>query len=291
MLSHQNSHPTQPSRVVMIGGTGFIGQTLTRLLDNQKIPTLALGSRDLDLSEGDASDKLAHILKPDDTLIFLSALTPDKGKGIDTFMRNLRMGEQVCAALKSKPCRHVVYLSSDAVYPLSEPLVSEATPAAPADLYGVMHLSRELMLKETVKGALCILRPTLIYGAEDTHNSYGPNRFRRQAAKEAKITLGGNGEDTRDHVCVTDIAQLIYHIVLRQSVGLLNIATGVSTPFSEIANWLVGLSDSPIEIVPTPRNGAITYRQFDIAGLRATFPDFRFTALQEGLRWAQFNQG
>lgn len=105
MLSHQNSHPTQPSRVVMIGGTGFIGQTLTRLLDNQKIPTLALGSRDLDLSEGDASDKLAHILKPDDTLIFLSALTPDKGKGIDTFMRNLRMGEQVCAALKSKPCK------------------------------------------------------------------------------------------------------------------------------------------------------------------------------------------
>ena len=46
----------------MIGGR-FIGQTLTRLLDNQKIPTLALGSRDFDLSEGDASDKLAHIHK------------------------------------------------------------------------------------------------------------------------------------------------------------------------------------------------------------------------------------
>ena len=27
-----------------------------------------------------------------------------------------------------------------------------------------------------------ILRPTLVYGANDPHNGYGPNRFRRLAA-------------------------------------------------------------------------------------------------------------
>ena len=47
---------------------------------------------------------------------------------------------------------------------------------------------------------LAILRPTLIYGAGDPHNGYGPNRFRRLAATGKPIILFGEGEERRDHV-------------------------------------------------------------------------------------------
>ena len=56
---------------------------------------------------------------------------------------------------------------------------------------------------------LAFLRPTLIYGANDPHNGYGPNRFRRQAAKGETITLFGEGEEKRDHVPVDDVAALV----------------------------------------------------------------------------------
>ena len=44
-----------------------------------------------------------------------------------------------------------------------------------------MHIARELMIKQLVKSPIAVLRPTLIYGAGDPHNSYGPNRLRRMA--------------------------------------------------------------------------------------------------------------
>jgi len=50
-----------------------------------------------------------------------------------------------------------------------------------------MHRTRELMLAAEAKAPLAILRLTAVYGAGDTHNSYGPNRFLRQALKDGRF--------------------------------------------------------------------------------------------------------
>jgi len=47
---------------------------------------------------------------------------------------------------------------------------------------------------------LAILRPTLVYGAGDPHNGYGPNRFRRLASANQPIVLFGEGEERRPAV-------------------------------------------------------------------------------------------
>ena len=80
-----------------------------------------------------------------------------------------------------------------------------------------------------------MLRPTLIYGAGDPHNGYGPNRFRRQAAKGEPITLFGEGEEKRDHVAVEDVARLAVRMLMHRSTGVLNAVTGSSTSFRDIA--------------------------------------------------------
>lgn len=283
-LEHKQIPAAEPARVVVLGSRGFIGAALVHDLAAAAIPTLALSSADLDLAAPDAAAKLTALLKPEDALVFLSALTPDKGRDVATSMRNLRMGEAVTAALQARPVAHLVYLSSDAVYPFDSGLVSETSPAAPVDLYGVMHRARELMLQQTFRGPLAILRSTLVYGAADTHNSYGANRFRRLAGKDRKITLGGQGEETRDHVLIDDVVALIREVLRHRSHGTLNLATGQSVTFDELARLVAALFSPAAEVVHTPRQSPITHRHFDSAARRRAFPDFRFTPLAEGLK-------
>ena len=202
MFDHGMAEPRAPERTVVLGAGGFIGRALAGRLADDGWPVLAVGSGEFDLARPDAAHRLAEILRADDAVVMLSALTPDKGRGIGTFMANLRMAEAVSAELDQRPVAHVVYVSSDAVYPFGEVAVDESIPAAPTDLYGAMHRARELMLADAVEAPLAVLRPTLVYGAADTHNSYGPNRFRRMARADGAIRLFGAGEETRDHIHV-----------------------------------------------------------------------------------------
>ncbi len=134
------------------------------------------------------------------------------------------------------------------------------------------------------------LRPSLIYGAGDPHNGYGPNRFRRLAAKGEPIVLFGKGEERRDHVLIDDVAELAARVIYRRSTGALNAATGVVSSFRDIAEAVVTLSGRAVPIKETPRSGPMPhngYRAFDIAACRAAFPDFSFVPLVEGLARAQ----
>jgi UDP-glucose 4-epimerase len=281
MLAHQNARPEQPARVVVLGAGGVLGKALLRRLKTDGIAVLGLGSADIDLQGAEAADKLRGVLKPDDAVVFLSALTPDKGRDIATLMKNLRMAEAVAGAMAAVKCRHLVYLSSDAVYRFGDGTVDETTPADPLDLYGVMHKAREVMLMSAVPpDALAILRCTLVCAADDTHNSYGPNRFRRQAAKDGRITLGGEGKETRDHVFADDVAELVRLVLLHRSAGLLNAVSGRSHSFAEVAQMVAAAFDSPAQLGFAGGGGAVTHRHFDTTALHQAFPGFHFQPLQ-----------
>jgi UDP-glucose 4-epimerase len=283
MLQHQNAEPRSLDRIVVIGGSGFIGSRLTAKIREQGAEVLSLSSKDLDLADPTSIGKLAGMLKPEDSLVMLSALTPDKGRGVASLMRNLSMAQTVCGALEKSPCSHVVYFSSDAVYPFSEALITTDSPAAPTDLYGVMHRTREIMFQEVITSPLAILRTTIVYGHGDPHNSYGPNRFRRIAAKEGKITLFGDGEETRDHIFVDDLVSLLAMVLRHRSSGILNAATGRSIPFYGLAQLVAKQFDKKVQIVCTPRANPITHRAFDPTTCQKAFPSFRFTPLEEGI--------
>lgn len=281
MLAHQNAQPEKPARVVVLGAGGVIGKALLACLKADGIAALGVGSADIDLQAADAADKLKLLLKPDDAVVFLSALTPDKGRDIATLMKNLRMAEAVAAATAAIKCRQLVYMSSDAVYQFGVGTVDETTPADPLDLYGVMHKAREVMMMSAVPAdTLAILRCTLVCAADDTHNSYGPNRFRRQAAKEGKITLGGEGKETRDHVFADDVAELVRLVLVHRSAGLLNAVSGQSYSFGEVAHIVAASFDPPVEVSFAGGGGALTHRHYDATALHQAFPNFHFQPLE-----------
>jgi nucleoside-diphosphate-sugar epimerase len=283
VIAHRTARPQNPARAVVIGARGFIGAALMERLRAQDVPALGLTSADLDLASPQAAEKLASVLKPADAVVMLAALTPDKGRDVATLMKNLAMMRNLCAAIEKTGCAHLVYFSSDAVYSLAVARVSEETPASPQDLYGAMHYTREIMAKGLPKVPLLVLRPTLVYGAKDTHNAYGPNRFRRAGMKEGKIQLFGDGEETRDHIHVDDVAEITVRCLRHGSTGTLNLATGRSWPFSGVARIVAKQFPRPAEIVNTPRANPITHRHYDVTDLIKAFPGYRFIALEDGV--------
>lgn len=282
-LSHVHSNPQKPARVVVLGAGGFLGGRLLAACKAAGIEAPGLGSRDVDLADASAGARLAEKLRPRDVLVFLAALTPDKGRDSGTLMRNLAMGRAVCEATRAVELAQLVYASSDAVYSFATTSISEETPAIPLDLYGAMHRTRELMLATEAKAPLAILRLTAVYGAGDTHNSYGPNRFLQQALADGRIPLFGNGEETRDHLHVDDAADLILQVVSHGSTGLINLATGQSETFRAVADMIAAGAGRAVEIAPSPRQNPATHRSFDTAALSRAFPGARFRPLADGL--------
>jgi UDP-glucose 4-epimerase len=281
VLEHLNSVRRAPSRVVIIGAGGFVGGAIGDQLAADKVPILALTRKELDLLKPEASATLQRLLRADDTVVFVSALAPTRNNA--RLIDNLRMAETVCTALAAQPVAHLVYISSDAIYSDDANPVTERSCQQPSSLHGVMHLAREIMLRAALKLPLAILRPTLIYGAKDPHNGYGPNRFRRLAAKGEAITLFGEGEEKRDHVHVDDVAALVSAVLQHRSTGTLNIATGRSVSFREVAEMVVALSPRSVEIRGTPRQNPITHRHFDITDCLKAFPEFHYIPLRDGL--------
>lgn len=282
MITHRLPVPRAPERVVLFGAHGFIGKAIQARLQDEDIATLAVSSREVDLTLPASVAQLSGMLKPADAVVMLSALTPDKGRDIATLMKNFAMMQHLCAALEQTGCAHLVYFSSDAVYDNAVARVTEAVPASPQDLYGTMHRTREIMAGG-LKAPLLVLRPTLVYGTEDTHNAYGPNRFRRMAQKDGKITLFGGGEELRDHVHVDDVAALTVRCLQQRSTGVLNMATGMSVSFRNVADLVAREFGKPVEIIETPRANPVTHRHYDVTSLIKAFPDFRFIPLQDGI--------
>ena len=286
MLNHLHVSPVAPARVVILGANGFIPKALAAKLSADQTPFIAISSQQLDLTAANAGAKLAALLQPGDAVVMAAALTPDKGRDTATLMKNLRMAENVAVMLAAKSCSHFIYLSSDAVYDWRQPLISESIAPSPTDLYSTMHLTREQVLATAATAAkvpYAILRPCAVYGPGDTHNSYGPNRFARTARAEGKIKLFGTGEETRDHVFIDDIATVIALALSHRSTGVLNVVSGRSATFGEVAAAIVKLSPSPVAIEPQPCGGPVTHRHFDATALARSFPSHRPAGLADGL--------
>ena len=284
MLTHLQSSPKNPSRVVILGAGGFVASAVERRLRDAAIPVLALPRTTLDLKLDKAGERLASYLRPDDALLFAAANAPVKNE--EMLVENIQMGAAVCQALRASPVQHVIYISSDAVYADSDQPLTEQSCAQPASLHGAMHLTREVMLYNSVADTLCTLRPTLIYGADDPHNGYGPNQFCRLAAAGEDIVLFGNGEERRDHVWVEDVAKIVTRVLLFQSIGCLNIATGKVHSFREIAELVCQLFSDQVAVTVRARIGQMPhngFRPFNTVATANTFTDFDFVTIDNGL--------
>jgi nucleoside-diphosphate-sugar epimerase len=284
VLHHMNSDARPPERVVVIGAGGFVGSAIVGNLRRRGLQPLPLTRREVDLLQEGAAEKLADLLQPTDAVVTVSAIAPVKTPAM--LRDNVVMIEAMADALRARPVAHVLNIGSDAVFADSSEPLTESSCRAPASLHGIMHLTREVMLEEAAGDApFATLRPTLIYGTDDPHNGYGPNRFRRLAAEGKTIVLFGDGEERRDHVWVEDVAELAVRILMHRSRGSLNAATGTVISFRDAAEIIAAQYSNTSQIEASPRQGPMPhdgYRPFDPAATKAAFADFNYTQPGDG---------
>ena len=283
MLVHSSEQAVQPNRVVILGASGVIGRVLTPYLTDRGISVVELGSADVDLLDPDVVAHLATLLRDNDAIVVLAGIPPRQGRDLATMVRNIKMAAHICAALARRPVAHVIYMSSDAVYPRSVEEVSEASHVAPTDPYSAMHLVREDLFGRLARAPVAILRSTQICAVHDTHDAYGPNRFLRTAKQDNKVVLFGRDEETRDHIMVEDVAAVIHDCLVHRSRGVLNVATGHSPSFAEVARIVAEQFDPLPAVLYAPRQLPVTHRKFDVSAMTSAFPAITCASLERGV--------
>ena len=163
--------------------------------------------------------------------------------------------------------------------------INEKSLVLPDSLHGLMHYSREIMLKNIINKKLCIIRPTLVYGKNDPHNGYGPNQFCKLMKKNKDINIFGKGEELRDHIYISDLSKLIYQCLINNYVGVINAVTGTAVSFYEIAKFFKN-KNNKIKIINIPRTQKMPhngFRLFDNKKIKKLFYNFHFTKIKVGL--------
>ena len=258
------------NRIVILGGNSFVASNFINLLKKNKKKFLPIFKKNIDLTNTNSIKKLSRVLKKNDSLVFISAIAPVKN--FKMLIQNLDMCKNVYEALKKKKINYLLYVSSDAVYSDSKKRLTEQSETKPDNLHAFMHLMRENILK-LLNIKLCIVRPTLVYGSNDSHNGYGPNQFIRLAQSKKDISLFGKGEEKRDHIHVNDVGNAIYFLVNKKYVGTVNLVSGTVNSFFKIAQKIKDLYKIKIKYVkrkgPMPHNG---YRAFNNYLLKKILP-------------------
>ena len=272
-------------RILIIGSTGIISTNLQIKLDKENLKYSVIGRREINLKSSKSFKYLSKRVNKDDIVVFISAEAP--AKNTEMFINNIKMCENVCKALKGKKINKLIYISSDAVYSDSPKRINEKSETLPNSIHGMMHLTREIILKINIKNKLCILRPTLIYGNGDTHGGYGPNKFLQLAKKNKDIILFGKGEERRDHIYIDDLINILISSIKGNKFGVYNLASGKINSFSKIAKIVVFLSKSKSKIINTKRIGLMPhngYRPFDISLIKKNFKNIELCSVKNGIK-------
>jgi len=273
--------------IIILGSRGFVAQSLKNFLIKKNKKPLAIGKSQINFLKENSFDKLKKILKnkKNYTLVITSSIAP--AKNLDDHLDNMKIISNIIKGIDIKNVKKIIYISSDAVYSDTKKKITENSLTEPTSMHGLMHLHRENLLKNFFYKKLLILRSTLLYGKNDTHNSYGPNRFMRNLIKNETISLFGKGEERRDHVYIDDLIKIIYMSSQKKITGIINIVSSKIVSFYNLAIKIKKIKKNYLKIKFIKRNGPMHHlglRQFDNYKLKKNFKSFNFSNMDNNLK-------
>ncbi|MFO0679969.1 MAG: NAD-dependent epimerase/dehydratase family protein [Polyangiaceae bacterium] len=255
--------PFPGGKYFLVGGAGFIGSHFTdTLLASKDVTGVTLydnfssgrewhyahhakDSR-LKVVRGDVNerDKMTAAMKGHDTVIHFAS-NPDIAKAatepdID-FREGTALTNHVVEAMRVSGTKRILYTSGSGVYgDLGEKEAFEDWgPMIPVSTYGASKLAGEALIASycfMFDMTACIFRFGNVVGPRQTHG-VGFDFIRRLKQDPTKLSILGNGTQSKSYVYVTDVvdAVLTAHFKSKATVGQFNVATGDYITVREIA--------------------------------------------------------
>ncbi|CAB4974592.1 MAG: NAD-dependent epimerase/dehydratase family protein [Actinobacteria bacterium] len=273
--------PEIHGRIVVLGASGFVGSHVVARARNAGWDVVALASSDIDLANPGSNQALVAVLQDGDTVVYSAAVVPSKSAA--DVGKSLLMTQTLVDALAGVEIAQLVVVSSDAVYGSESGVSNEESACVPDTLHGIMNLGREMVCSDVFAPVKTVVRPSAIYGSGDPHNSYGPNRFARQALESGEICIFGGGEAKRDHVTIHNVAEVIFRAIEGRQAGVINVASGQSISFADLAGLVRDAGPAGWRIVVAGSESSPTFRTYDISELNRRFPDLVPTGPAEGV--------
>ena len=245
--------------VLVMGGLGFIGSHLCRLLLREgyrvRIFDKLYGSRHLipdiqdqiEIVEGDAEkteDVLRAMENVDVAIDLIHTTVPGASMTDSSYdvQSNVVSHAGWLSSLKKTTLKRIIYVSSGGtVYgiPQKNP-ITEDHPTEPISSYGITKLTIEKYVAMFAKNKgidYRICRPANVYG-EGQHLHVGQGVigvFLEHGLKNQPIEIWGDGTIKRDYLYVTDMVQAIVKLINYQGNNrVFNISTGVGHSLNNI---------------------------------------------------------
>ncbi len=249
------SYPLPLQRILVVGGSGFLGQEVIReLLSSYPYAEIVVPVRDraqMDSQWEDRSgwDRVSLVdwgeieaLSPSimaDALVHLAAVRPPvQETSSSLFVENLRLTQIAIRAAQRLSIPLFVFVSSHAVYEGEPPPWTENTPLRPQSAYAYAKVACEELVRQLPQLGIryALLRMGSLYGlAERIQWERVANRFAARAAKGLVLTVYGDGHQMIDLVHVSDGARAVCSVL-----------QGPDTAWSSVYNITSG---APIEIM------------------------------------------
>lgn len=230
--------------VLITGGAGYLGTVLTKNLasesavskiivyDNlsrhnhnlfigEKIP----GYEKIEFVHGDILDlrKLKMILKQVDVVVHLAAWVTTPFANIDSHFYeqvNHWGTAELVSALEEYKVKKFIYTSSASVYGASDGMVDEKTVPDPKTFYGISKLRGEEQARRLFdKMPSYILRCGNVYGfSRSMRFDAVINRFMFDAHYTNRISIHGNGKQSRAFIHVSLLIKSLIHLIVKDNV-------------------------------------------------------------------------
>jgi UDP-glucose 4-epimerase len=298
------------TKILITGGAGFIGSHLADVLVGRGdevvvLDDLSLGkSANLSQLDGriefihdDVANVAAHAskLKGVTKIVHLAALISgyDSLSQPDAYVRaNITALLRVLELAKTLEKPRIVFASSSTVYGNADgALCVESMLPAPVTLYALTKLAGEHLL-EMYRGLYgyeyCALRLFNVYGPrQNPHHPYAnvTCKFSHAAAGEGRVKLYGNGEQTRDFVCVDDVVRAMVRALEPTPARLYNVGTGKDFSIRTLLSTVEQVSGRKLDVEQLPPwSNDIKAIRADVRRLKNELGLEAQTSLEDGLR-------
>lgn len=256
--------------ILVTGGAGFIGASLVpmllqqgyrvRVLDNLSVGSAAaLAGLDVELVAGDIRDRATvdAALAGMDGVVHLAAHTAvidSIHDPLHDYAVNVGGTLNLLLACRDQGIGRFVFASSNAPIGENTPPIDESKPARPLSPYGASKLAGEgycSAFHGSYGLGTVVLRFANVYGPRSTHKGSVVAKFIKDALSSGRLTIYGDGSQTRDFIYVEDLCRAIL-AALASDVGgeTFQIASGTETTVLDLAHRIqAAFPDRRIEIL------------------------------------------